>query len=254
MFKKAKSVEKQMDAVDYMDRIGDWVEKNSKIFVIVFVTLVIGLGAFWSYSLYESQQIQSVAKISGIITRKVELLEQAIKNAKNPKSDDFKDNLSNEIQDLKSRISELALKYPSKSLTDLALIRFSGFLESQNKSDESLKILELAKTSPKRKLSGVLLLLKAKIFHETGSDKEALATYDRILAEENWKSFHAEALIQKALLNKQAGDFESAETNLKKAKTLNDSGAFFEDAEKYLRLIQYKKNQSNSSTNKKKNG
>ena len=244
MAKKKKDSDEQLDAVDYMDRIGDWVEKNSKIFVTAFVVIVLSVGAFWSYSLYESQQVKSAAKMSGMITRKIELLEQAIENAKNPESDEFKANLEKEIQDLDSRVSELALKYPSKSLTDLALIKYSGFLDEQGKKEESLNVLETAKISPFRKLSGVLLLLKAKHLHRAGNDKDAIAAYDRVIAEEAWKAFHSEALIQKALLDKKAGDFESAEASLQKVKALNESGAFYEDAEKYLRLIQYKKNKN----------
>jgi predicted negative regulator of RcsB-dependent stress response len=243
---KKNNKDEQMDAVDYMDKIGDWVEKNSKIFIVGFAALVLGVGAFWSYSLYESQQIQSAAKMSGMITRKIELLERAIEDAKNPDSEEFKNNLQTEIKDIQNRVSELSAKYPSKSLTDLALIKVSGFLESRDQIEESLKILEMAKVAPQRKLSGVLLLLKAKVLHRLNKDAEALAVYDKVVSEENWKSFHAEALIQKALLNKKAGDFEAAENNLEKAKALNESGAFFEDAEKYLRLIQYKKNQSKS--------
>ena len=247
---KKKNTEEQMDAVDYMDKIGDWVEKNSKIFIVGFVALVLGVGAFWSYSLYESQQIQSTAKMSGIITRKVTLLEQAIRDAKNPDGEEFKKNLAAEIEDIQKRTSELASKYPSKSLTDLSLIKVSGFLDSQDKSEESLKTLELAKVSPQRKLSGVLLLLKGKVLHKLGKDTEALTTFDEVLAEDNWTSFHAEALIQKALLNKKAGNFEAAETDLQKAKSLNDSGAFFEDADKYLRLIQYEKSKEGSAQTK----
>ena len=252
MAKKKKDADEQLDAVDYMDRIGDWVEKNSKIFVTAFVVLVLAVGAFWSYSLYESQQVKSAAKMSGFITRKIELLERAIENAKNPESEEFKSNLEKEIEDLQSRTSELVSKYPSKSLTDLALIKYSGFLDEQGKKEESLKVLDMAKVSPFRKLSGVLLLLKAKHLHRAGQDTESIAAYDRVIAEETWKAFHSEALIQKALLNKKAGDFESAEANLQKAKALNDSGAFYEDAEKYLRLIQYKKNQRAEDT--KNNG
>jgi len=248
MSKKNKDAEKQMDAVDYMDKISQWVEKNSKLFIIGFAALVLGVGAFWSYSLYTNQQIQSAAKLSGMVTRKVELLEQAIQGAKNPDSEEFKKNLATEIQDIQKRVSNLATTYPSKSLTDLALVRVSGFLEGQDKSEEALKTLDLAKPSPQRKLSGVLLLMKAKLLHEASRDDEALSTYNEILAQDSWKSFHAEALIQTALLNKKAGDFEAAETNLQKAKTLNDSGAFFEDADKYLRLIQYKKSQNKSET------
>ena len=250
MAKKNKNVEKQMDAVDYMDKIGDWVEKNSKVFIAAFAALVLGVGAFWSYSLYEGMQIKSAAKMSGLVTRKIELLELAIQKAKDPGSNEFKDNLSKEIQDIQDKVLELTSKYPSKSLTDLALIKMSGFLESQGKNEDSLKTLERAKISSHRKLSGVLLLLKAKILHKINNENNALSIYDEVLSQENWKPFHAEALIQKALLNKRAGNFEAAERDLQKAKALNNSGAFFEDAEKYLRLIQYKKNQRTSQVQK----
>jgi len=251
MAKKTKNTDEPMDTVDYMEKFGDWVEKNSKAFVVVFALFVLGVGSYWAYSLYEDVQTSTVAEKSGIITRKVQLLEDAIKGAKNPDSEEFKTNLSKEISSIEKAALDLSADHPNHSSTDLALIKVAGFLDAQDQTDLAIKTLNSAKPSSKRLLSGVLVLLKAKIYHKSGSDSEALNAYDQVLENEGWKSFHAEALIQKALLNKKAGDFESAENALEKAKTLNDSGVFFEDAQKYLRLIKYEKSKTGkkASTN-----
>ena len=244
MSKKNNNTEEKMDTVDYMEKFSDWVEKNSKIFVVTFSIFVLCVGSYWAYSLYENNLMTTVAEESGMLTRQVELLERAIKEAKNPESDEFKSNLEKEIKTLKKLSLDISSRYPSQSSTDLALIKVSGFLDAQGETKMALGILDSSKVSSKRILSGVLLLLKSKLQNKLGQDEDALKNYDKILKEEGWKAFHAEALIQKALLNKVAGDFESAKNALEKAKTLNKSGAFFEDAEKYLKLIQYEKSKS----------
>ncbi len=239
MAKKNKN--ETMDAVDYMEKASNWIDKNSKIFILAFFALVIGIGAFWSYSLFNSQKTKSVAKLSGIITRRVDLLQTAIEKAKDPESPEYKEKLNAEITDLNSKVKELMTKFPSESLTDLTLIRMAGFLESQDQKTKALELLKSAKPSTDRKLSGVLLLLKARLLNEEGSNDKALDTYNEVINSDNWRSFHAEALIQRALLQKNSGDFESAEMSLEKAKTLNKTGAFYDDADKYLRLIMYEK-------------
>lgn len=248
MAKKKKNEDQPMDTVDYMEKFGDWVEKNSKIFVIAFSVFVLAVGAYWALSLYQNNQITTVAKEAGMITRRVELLEEAIENAKNPESDEFKSNLEKELTSIKTSAHDLVSKYPNQSSTDLALIKVSNFLDTQEKTTEALELLSKSQPSSKRMLSGVLLLLKSKLHHKSGDDTKSISTYEELLKEDQWKSLHAEALIQKALLSKKAGDLESAESDLEKAKTLNESGAFFEDAEKYLRLIKYEKSQGTKST------
>ena len=245
MAKKNKN--ETMDAVDYMEKIGNWIDKNSKIFILAFVALVIGIGAFWSYSLFNSQKTKSVAKLSGTITKKVDLLQTAIEKAKNPESPEYKEKLNSEIEDLNSKVNHLVAKYPSESLTDLTVIRMAGFLESQDQKSKALELLKTATPSTDRKLSGVLLLLKARLLTAEGLQDKALETYNEVINSDNWRSFRAEALIQKALLQKNSGDFDSAKMSLEKAKTLNKTGAFFDDADKYLRLIMYEKSTQDSN-------
>lgn len=225
------------DFTEYMDQLGNWVERNSKSFVVFFSVFVLAVGVYWSYSLYKSHKIKNVAKTSGLISKKITLLEEAVNSAKDPEAESFKENLSQEISKIDAEVEALIATYPAESLTDLTLINWAGFLDKQGQTDKALDLLNKSKPAPERKLSALLEIMKAKLYLKTKDQKKALSVFESVLGQEEWKTFHAEALIQKALIEKENGDLVAAKESLERAQALTDSGGFNEDAKKYLRLI-----------------
>ena len=237
------------DATEYMDQLGDWVEKNSKSFVIGFSVFVLVIGVYWSYSLYKNHKAKNVAKSSGIITKRITMLDEAVNSAKNPEAEAFKENLNKEISKIDTQVEELITTYPAESLTDLTLINWAGFLDKQGQTQKALDLLNKTKPAAERKLSALVELMRGKLYIKTKDPKKALEVFESVLKKDQWKTFHAEALIQKALIEKESGDMAAAKESLERAQALTDSGAFSEDAKKYLRLIKIQ-NIKTSSQNK----
>lgn len=225
------------DFTEYMDEFGNWVEQNSKSFVIGFSVFVLAIGVYWSYSLYKNHKAKNVAKSSGLITKRITMLDEAVNSAKNPEAESFKENLKNEISKIDAQVDELISTYPAESLTDLTLINWAGFLDKQEQTQKALDLLNKAKPAADRKLSALVEVMKGKLYLKTKDPKKALSSFELVLKKDQWKTFHAEALIQKALIEKESGDMAAAKESLERAQALTDSGAFSEDAKKYLRLI-----------------
>lgn len=239
----SQNQENKLEITDYMDKLASWIEKNSKLFVASFVGLIVLVGAFWVVSMMKAKKLNAIANESGVVNRRIELLEQAIDKAKDKSAESFKSNKKKQVSSIQSMVDQLVDKYPAANMTDVAVLRWASFLYNDDQKEEAFSVLTKVKASPSRSMSAPIVFLKALILSEKKDYMAAASLYDEVLGAKKWEIFHPEALIQKAMILEAEGKTDEATQLLTKAKDKNKDSKFSKDAAKYLRLIKLKKSQ-----------
>lgn len=245
--KKESSEEQEMDVSDYMDKIAEWSEKNAGRLVAGFLAFSVLVVGFWGFNAFKARSLNKAANSAGLVNRKIDMLEKAISKAPDQVSDEFKTNKTNEIGKLNSSVSELIVSYPSESVTDFTTVKWAAFLIGEKQEDKALDILNKAKPAGSRELSASILMLKASVLANKESVDEAIKVYDQVLAEDSWSLFHAEALIQKGVLQSSKGETDAAMESFDRAKGKAVDSSFSRDASKYLRFLKIQKSQNGAA-------
>jgi predicted negative regulator of RcsB-dependent stress response len=237
----------EMDVSDYMDRIADWAEKNAGRLVAGFLAFSVLVVGVWGFNAFKARALNEAANSAGLLNRKIEMLEKAISKAPAEVSAEFSTNKSNEIEKLNASMTELLNTYPSKSVTDFTTVKWASFLIGEKQEDKALEILSKAKPSGSRELSASILMLKASVLANQEKVDEAIKTYDEVLADSGWSLFHAEALIQKGVLQSSKGETDAAMESFGRAKGKAEDSSFSRDASKYWRFLKIQKSQNSAS-------
>jgi|GEM_PF-2276476 len=242
------SEEPEMDVADYMERIADWAEKNAGRLITGFLVFSVVVVGAWGFSAFKSRAMNESANSAGLVNRKIDMLEKAISKTseENQKNTEFIANKKAEIQNLSSAVSELLENHPGKSVTDFTAVKWASFLIGEEKHNEALAILNKATPSESRELSASVLMMKASVLANQKKVDEAIKAYDEVLANDGWSLFHAEALIQKGVLQSSKGETEAAIETFGKAKGKAADTSFSRDASKYWRYLKIQKSQSGS--------
>ena len=236
-----------MDVSDYMDKIADWAEENAGRLVVGFLAFSVLVVGIWGFNAFKARSLNEAANSAGLVNRKIEMLEKAISKAPKEVSDEFKTNKTNEIEKLNSSVTELIETYPSKSVTDFTTVKWASFLIGEEQQGKALVILNKAKPLGSRELSASILMLKASVLANQEKVDEAIKTYDEVLADNGWSLFHAEALIQKGVLQSSKGDTDAAMESFGRAKGKAADSSFSRDASKYWRFLKIQKSQNGAA-------
>lgn len=237
-----KKEEEVLDVADYLDKFAEWTEVNAKKIMAGFAVFTLAVAAFWGVSAVQEKALSTAAHETGVVNRKIDLLEKAISEATNKETSEFKTSKDAEITKIHAEALEVISEHSNKAVTDFTIIRWASFLVTEEKQTMALEVLEKAKPSGSRELSATGLFLKAAIVSKQGKLEDSIAAYDTILAESNWKLFHGEALVQKGALLQASGKVDEAITLFDQAKKMNKDSSVAKDAAKYKRLLQLKKN------------
>ncbi len=240
--KKERAEEENLDVVDYLDRFANWTEKHAKNIVVGFLGFTLLVVAFWAVSAMKTRALNVAAADTGVVNRRIDLLEKAINETKDKEAAEFKKNKEAEVAKIHTEALDVVSKHVDKSVTDFTAVRWASFLVGEDKNDMALEVLSKSNPSGDRELSAAGLFLKASIFSKQGKSDEAIALYDKVLADAKWEVFHAEAMIQKGTLLNSKGKVDEAIALFDQAKNLKKDSGFSKDAAKYQRLLQLKKN------------
>lgn len=241
--KKRSQQEDNQDFLEQMDHFAHWMEKHSKTLMMVFLGFAFVVAAFWSYSAMQNRSLNKAANAAGLLNRKIDLLEKAIANTKEKENPEYKKNLESEVSKLQDEVKKLNNSYPLAATTMFTTVRWASFLDQEQKQPEkALEALSLNQVNSNQELAATLLLLKASLLQKSNEEAKAITVYNDILSNEAWSVFHSEALIKKALLLDKEGKRDEAISLLTKARDKASGSNFSKDAEKYLRLLEVKKN------------
>lgn len=240
--KKPKGEEEVLDVVDYLDRFANWTEKHAKNIVVGFFAFTLLIAAFWGVSAMKTRALNVAAQETGVVNRRVDLLEKAISDTTDKTTEVFKAAKETELNKIQKDAMAVIEKHADKSVADFTAVRWASYLVAEDKIDMALEVLSKTKPSAERELSATGLFLKGSILSKKGEKTQAMALYDQIVGEKAWELFHAEAYIQKGALLQAEGKTDEAIQAFDKAKSLNKDSAFAKDAAKYKRLLELKKN------------
>jgi len=240
--KKPKNEEEVLDVVDYLDRFANWTEKHAKTMILGFLGFTFLVAAFWGVSAMKTRALNVAAQETGVVNRRVDLLEKAISDTTDKTTAEFKAAKETELGKIQKEAMLVVEKHSSKAVADFTAVRWAAYLVKQDKEDMALEVLNKAKPSGDRELSAASLFLKGSILSKKGQKEDAMASYDKVLSEKSWNLFHAEAYIQKGALLQEAGKTDEAIQAFDQARSLNKDSAFAKDAAKYKRLLELKKN------------
>lgn len=238
---KNESTEKQ-DFLDYADKLSLWADKNAKKIVVAFLAIAVILVGFWSVSAVKNRQIQKATQAAGLNNRKIDLLEKAIANTKDKEAQKFLENKNAEVEKVNSSIDELIKNFPQATATDYTVVRWAGFLSSEDLKEKALYFINKLQPSSSKPLSANVLILKGSLLVDLDKNEEALKVYDEVINTKAWDIFHTEAYINKALILKKDGKIEEATEILNHAKKEAKDSSAEGDIDKYLRLIKLNKN------------
>jgi len=244
--RKEQAEEQDLDVSDYMDKIADWSEKNAGRLVAGFLAFSVLIVGVWGFGAFKERSLNEAANSAGLVNRKIELLEKAISKSQRKDSAEFKASKAAEIEKLDASVSKLLSEHPGASVTDFTAVKWASFLIEEEKSEDALNVLNKAQPSSGRELSASILMLKASVLANQKKTIEAIKVYDEVLAKDGWSLFHAEALIQKGVLQSAQGETDAAMESFGRAKGKAVDSSFSRDASKYWRLLKIQKTKGGS--------
>lgn len=215
------------------------LEKNWKLVAGVFLAFVIGGVAFGLISAQGTKNEQQ-AQASYFKAEK-KYLELKAKNAAaadaTKKADD--------VKTVKADFENVISNYPGSKAAQMSAVYLSDILISENNKDLALTTLQKVQNSDSGLINTLVQQQIGSLLADQNKCADALTVWQKIIDRKQAQFLHNSIRLQQALCYQKTNDSKKAEeilTNLANQKSdLNNSESTAKEAEKYLRLIQYKK-------------
>lgn len=225
-----------------IDSLISWLDKNTKVLAISFVTVLLGCAVYFLISLYTQNKALEKFEAAFAIEKEIISFDEKVEKSKLEKeSTPF--TTKNEDQDkIQNQVVDFIKANPSHGASRNLALRWSKSLYTDEKFDKALQVINLLKIEKSNSLEGLGLLSKASLSLQLGQTKEAVGYFKEIISTKKWSYLHPEARFQLSLaLIKDQNTVEAIE-NLKTIKTeYPDERKTVEDATKLLRWLQYQK-------------
>lgn len=244
--KNSETTTQSVEASFYetVDKVTDFIEKNSMILVVGFFGLMVGCAGYFGISYYlESAALKKFdsafvieKKISEFAINEMDTSEK-VKTKKTPETDAV------DFNQVNKDVLEFVKNNPSNSASRNLVLKWSNYLYSVEKFDMAYETLNAFKLKKGNSLEGLAALAKAATTVQLGKTAEAIDLYKNIISTPKWKYLHPEARFQMSLAllsdNKENEAIENLKTiqieHPKERKTV-------EEASKIIRWLTYKKN------------
>lgn len=225
-----------------------FIEKQWKAIAGVFVLFIVG-GIAFSYMSYQKVQKEQNAQESYFLAEKKfldlkskkENPENIAKDAKEQKKDEPVD-----FSPIKKDFEKVIADYPKSKAAQMAALYLADILRGEKNLDQALVVLQKVANSDSGLINTLIKNGIGQILADKESCPEAIQVWQKIIESKEASFIHNEAKIQVALCLKKINNLEKAEeilTNLvnQKSEGSLEASATSKEAEKYLRLIQFKK-------------
>jgi hypothetical protein len=214
------------------------VEKNIKSIVIVFLVLVIGGGSIALVSNKSKTKEKEAQEVYFLTEKKYfELKEKNEKSATKDKVD---------FSDVKSGFLLMIEKYPKSVAAQMSAIHLANILSSEGKQIDALNNLKKVENSTKGMVNFLVSQQIGLLFADTEKCQDAIVIWQSLIDKKEASFLHNELKLQQALCYSKTNDLKKAEeilTNLSNQTAnpdLSESNVP-KEAEKFLRLLQFKK-------------
>jgi len=224
------------------------LEANWKILVGVFAALVIGGAAVAFTGHFSAEKEKKAQEAYFNVEKKLYELKakQATPPAGDTKTTDAKKNEPVDFTAVKNDLVKVMTDYPRSVAAQMAALHLAGLMTEEKKFDEALATLQKAENKEKGLVNTLIQQQIGQLLADKDKCTEAIAVWQKILDRKEAAFIHSELKLQQALCYSKTNDLKKAEeilTNLA-AQAPNEAmgqSTTAKEAEKYLRLIQFKK-------------
>jgi hypothetical protein len=222
--------------MDFMSML----EKNWKLVAGVFVAFVVGGVA---YGLISAQGAKKEHKAQEVYFKAEKKYLELKGKAANPAEASAKK--PEDYKAVKDEFESVISTYPGSKAAQMSAVYLSDILISENNKDQALSTLQKAENSDSGLINTLVQQQIGSLLADQNKCAEALTVWQKIIDRKQAQFLHNATRLQQALCYQKMNDSKKAEeilTNLANQKSeLNNTDATAKEAEKYLRLIQYKK-------------
>lgn len=221
------------------------IQKHWKLVVGLFVVIIVG-GGVWSAIAASNGNKEHKAQESYFVAEKTYLDVKNKAAAPQTGAKETKTVSAADYQSSKLAFEKVIQDYPGSKAAQMAALYLSDILTSENNSEQALSVLQKVETND----NGLVNTLVQQQIGHMQADKnlcpEAVVTWQKIINRKEASFLHNEVKVQQALCYQKMNENKKAEeilTNLANQKPDNamEASGISKEAEKYLRLIQFKK-------------
>lgn len=216
------------------------LEKQWKLILSLAAAVIIFVGAL-AYMSMHSVKKEKVAQESYFA---VEKKLNDIRNAQmNPAAGAA---ASADFTAVKAEFESIMADYPGTVAAQMAALHLANLLVQEKNFDLALAHLQKVENTDKGLVNTLVQQQIGQLQADKNQCKEAIETWEKILKRKEAEFLHGELKLQQALCYTELNDLQKAEeilTNLANQTVNPDmaSSSVAKEAEKYLRLIQFKK-------------
>jgi hypothetical protein len=216
------------------------LDKNWKLVAGIFVVFVVGGVAFGLLTAQSSKK-EHQAQASYFKAEKKYL--EIKGKAATPAADAV--NKPADYKSVKADFEAVISTYPGSKAAQMSAVYLSDILITENNKDQALVTLQKAENSDSGLINTLVQQQIGSLLADQNKCAEALTVWQKIVDRKQVQFLHNATRLQQALCYQKMNDSKKAEeilTNLANQKSdLNNTDSTAKEAEKYLRLIQYKK-------------
>ncbi len=228
------------------------LEKQWKLIAGVFVLLIVGGAAFALLSMQKANKEQTAQSHYFLAEKKyfeakTKATTPAVagKNAKDAKVETVKTTPA-DYSGAKSDFEKVIADYPGSKAAQMAALYLSDILLNENNKASALTTLQKVETNDTGLINTLVQQQIGLLLADQDKCSEALTIWQKIIDRKQAQFIHNNTRIQQALCYKKMNDGKKAEeilTNLANQKPDGslETSSTSKEAEKYLRLIQFKK-------------
>ncbi len=219
-----------------------FIEKQWKLVLsitaaIALVAVVIG------FSSIRATQKEKSAQESYFVVEK-NLLE--LKNKKTHPDTGVKTEAVVDFSQVKKDLEKVMTDFPGSIASQMAAVHFANLLIEEKNFDLALTTLQKVQNNDKGLVNTLVQQQIGQLLADKEKCKEAIEVWQKIVDRKEAEFIHSETKIQQALCYTKLNDLKKAEeilTNLSNQSANPEIGnsTSSKEAEKYLRLIQFKK-------------
>jgi predicted negative regulator of RcsB-dependent stress response len=224
--------------MDYMKLI----ENNLKTIAIVFVAFVVGGGAVAFVTNNSKAKEKSAQESYYLVEKSFYELKAKKETPPNPTAKVEPVDFTKSKQDFEKIIAD----HPKSIAAQMSALNLASILIEEGKSAEALTALKNVESKSSSLVSYLVQQQIGLLLADQDKCQEAIDTWEKVIKTSEAAFLHAELQLQQALCYSKLNNTQKAEailTNLSNQSANPDMGdsTTAKEAEKYLRLLQFKK-------------
>lgn len=213
------------------------VEKQWKLILGVVVVAVVAVGAFALISANTAKK-EKVAQESYFLAEKklVDIKSRQLQGTQ----------AAADYSSVKADFEKIVNEYDGSIAAQMAGLHLAHILVLENNATLALSTLEKVETGSKGLTNTLVQQQKAQLLADMGKCEEAIQSWEQVIKRKEASFLHGESKLQQALCLTKLNQLQKAEEILTQLanETVNPdfgNSSVPKEAEKYLRLIQFKK-------------